>query len=173
MAKRTKILAYTLVLLLIFALPRILPIPSAPQLRSESDTLRNEITALNQKIQLKETGKQEDFVAKNEAALLKVPDGPDLPSLIDELQKLSTAVGLRWVSGAPTKINDQNEVNMWSMTMIVEGSYDQVLSFNDQIPSLQRLATVNTITLQKLQNAEVAATIMLNFYALTPSDPRE
>ncbi|MFM7088775.1 MAG: type 4a pilus biogenesis protein PilO [Candidatus Paceibacterota bacterium] len=172
MAKRTKLLSYLLLLTLLIALPQILPIPSAPQLRSESDSLRNEITSLNQQLQLTELGRSPDFVARNEDAILKIPDGPDLPSLIDELQKLANTAGLEWVSGAPAKIGDESDVNTWFMTMIVEGSYDQVLLFNDQTPSLQRLVTIESVTLQKLQNDKVTATLSLKFYALSPSDTK-
>lgn len=173
MVKRTRVLTLTLIITLIFALPRILPIPSAPQLRNESETLRNEITLLKQKTQLVEIGKDQNFIVKNEDALLKVPSGPDLPSLIDELQKLTNAIGLRWVSGSPNKINNEEDTNQWKMTMILEGNYEQILSFSDQLPALQRLVTLEAITMQKLQNNEIVATLTLNFYALNPSDPKE
>lgn len=171
---RTKLLGAVLGVIVIVAVPSVLPIPSASQLSEETTSLQDTNDAIRQKIELTTTyAGDAGFAEKQRVAAASVPTGPDLPGLIDELDATIASAGMRWTAGAPQKSNDAASSNVWTMTMNLEGPVSSLPVLLDRLGSLQRLVTVDSVTLQRNQGSEIAASVIVRFFALNPTDPIE
>ena len=172
---RTKFLAGVLGVVVIMAAPSTLPIPSASTIKEETAALRAENDATRQKIELTTVvGTDPAFPGRQAVASARVPAGPDLPGLIDELNAAVTATGMQWTAGAPQIATPSSGAeHVWTMTMNLEGPISTLPELLERLGSLQRLVTVDSVNVQRSQGSDASASIVVRFYAMNATDLAE
>ena len=81
----------------------------------------------------------------------KIPDEPELPSLIRNLQSaadVGTGAGLPWLSFAPGEIQSgEGELSSYTFNMQVAGFYDEVVDLVYRMEKMQRSVIIETINM--------------------------
>ncbi len=172
---RTRFLAGVLGVVVVVAAPSVLPIPSASTFKEETAALRAENDATRQKIELTAAAQEDPtFPGRQAVASARIPAGPDLPGLIDELDAAVTATGMQWTAGAPQNATPSSGAeHVWTMTMNLEGPVSTLPTLLARLGTLQRLVTVDSVTLQRTQGSGVSASVVVRFYAMNATDPLE
>jgi type IV pilus assembly protein PilO len=129
--------------------------------KGKVDSIQKEIEATNSKIQeQKNTFKQlsdiknrsAEFEARLASLQAKIPQQPELPSLIRNLQTaadLKTGAGLPWLSFSPKDITagTGGQANSYDFTMRVAGFYDQVVDLIYRMERMERAIVVTRVSM--------------------------
>lgn len=144
-------------------------LPSAASLVSGAETSRSTAATLENQVRAARAALSdpETFADALADARTSVPPTPRLGQLITELETLAVESGLQWVAGTPSRSADGQEA--WSLEMKVLGPPTSVVAFLDQLQSLPRLVTVDTLSIQSPTGADTATTLTARFY-FTPGD---
>lgn len=148
-------------------------------LDAEIDKARRDVevqqTLLRQREAMKDEAAQTDAKALKLGAL--VPDRPDLPSLIIELQDIAFAAGVKLTAvtpGAPTD-SESGTYTVIPLDMTVEGTWTDVVDFLQRLPKLTRgIRTVefaaNVIESEELSLYSSQGFVKVEAYSV-PSSP--
>ena len=171
---RKRILTLVLVIVVIGALPKWIPVPSKATLISQKEANYGQIAEIKSEI-----AKAKVFALNSESLDLQitainsaVPDGPDLPSLIDTIGKIAYESNLSWVAGSPQKVpgSDGLQDPVWTISVSLTGSGSSLPLFFDSLKKDSRIITVDSISYQTSASGEVNATAILRFYASSLTD---
>jgi len=146
---------------------------------SRLQPVRDEVTRTNQQVEMiRKQSLQGQAVlanpavtdAENSAARKKMPSDPELSNVIAQVDKLARDNKLFWTAGAPsaTPITDPNlppSIRAWSMGATFTGSVTGMYRFLDKLDTLDRVVTVETLSLQQSSGVYTASAV-LRFYAL-------
>jgi len=141
--------------------------------------VRDEVTRTNQQVEMiRKQAIQGQAVlanpavtdAENAAAREKMPSDPELSEVIAQINKLARDSKLTWTAGAPSAspITDPNlpaTIRAWSMGTTFTGSITGMYRFLDKLNTLDRVVTVETLSLQQSSGVYTASAV-LRFYAL-------
>jgi Tfp pilus assembly protein PilO len=141
--------------------------------------VRDEVTRTNQQVEMiRKQAIQGQAVlanpavtdAENAAAREKMPSDPELSEVIAQIDKLARDSKLTWTAGAPSAspITDPNlpaTIRAWSMGTSFTGSITGMYRFLDKLNTLDRVVTVETLSLQQSSGVYTASAV-LRFYAL-------
>ena len=173
---RKKILTIVLVIVVVGSLPNWVPIPSKSTLVSQRENNLNQITAIQEHIS-KARHAQNDVALDTKIAEINqaIPDGPDLPRLIDDIGKVAVSSGLSWVAGAPQKVPglDGASEPIWTISISLTGKGMGLPNFFDNLRKSKRIITVDNVSYQSTASGEVNATAILRFYASSMNDNKE
>lgn len=128
----------------------------ARETQAKVDELRERITRTNQVTQDLET-----FTSDLEAARQAIPVQPELPAVIDLLDAAVRSANMRWISGAPSAAD--SEENTWKMSLTLTGSARDVTRLLDNIRQLPRLVVVDSVQVRGDRDATVL--LSLRFFA--------
>lgn len=132
-------------IVVLVAVVGFLIVPQVGALRSldtQIDEARNEVEV--QQALLRQREAMKDDAAETDAKSLKlgalVPDRPDLPSLIIELQDIAFASGVKLTAITPAAPTDSasGTYTVIPLDMTVEGSWTDVVDFLQRLPKLTR-----------------------------------
>ena len=171
---RQRLLTIILGVVLVAALPNIVPMPSRVTLNAEADAARVEAATLNEQISAAGVAQAapSSFAAKSDALVAAIPDGPDLPGVISALRDVAMRSGLKWEAGAPQRVpaTDETAPASWTMTVSLKGSGTAVPIMIDALRNISRVVVIDSVSYQGTNGNIVNATIMLRFFALTAKD---
>lgn len=154
-------------------------IGSLAALDSDIEQARQEVdvqqTLLQQREAMKDQAAETDVKSLKLGAL--VPDRPDLPSLIIELQDIAFAAGVKLTAVTPTEPTSSasGTYTVIPLDMTVEGTWTDVVDFLQRIPKLTRgVRTVefatNVIESEELPLYSSQGFIKIEAYSV-PSSP--
>jgi Tfp pilus assembly protein PilO len=108
--------------------------------------------------------------AENAAAVRRIPDDALLAEVIRQVDSLARRSNLSWTAGAPEPqpVTDEtipSGVRAWSMGATFTGQVKGIYEFLDQIDSLDRVVTIESLSLQQ-SGGDYTASAVLRFYAL-------
>jgi len=97
-----------------------------------------QLSLLNQREAMKDQAAQTDAKALTLGSL--VPDRPDLPSLIIELQDIAFAAGVKLAAITPDELtpSDTGSYIVIPLDMVVQGTWTDTVDFLQRIPRLTR-----------------------------------
>jgi len=141
--------------------------------------VRDEVTRINQQVEMiRKQAIQGQAVlanpaitdAENAAARKNMPSDPELSEVIAQIDKLARDSKLTWTAGAPSAapITDPNlpaTIRAWSMGTTFTGSITGIYRFLDKLNTVERVVTVETLSLQQSSGVYTASAV-LRFYAL-------
>ena len=141
--------------------------------------VRDEVTRTNQQVEMiRKQAIQGQAVlanpavtdAENAAARRNMPSEPELSEVIAQIDKLARDSKLTWTAGAPSAapVTDPNlptTIRAWSMGTTFSGSITGMYRFLDKIDTLERVVTIETLSLQQSSGVYTASAV-LRFYAL-------
>ena len=141
--------------------------------------VRDEVTRTNQQVEMvRKQAIQGQAVlanpaitdAENAAARKNMPSDPELSEVIAQIDKLARDSKLTWTAGAPsaaavTDPNLPNTIRAWSMGTTFTGSITGMYRFLDKLNTIERVVTVETLSLQQSSGVYTASAV-LRFYAL-------
>jgi type IV pilus assembly protein PilO len=124
------------------------------------DNLQKEIVSTENKIESEKNTYQRlteiknrsaEFEARLAALQGKIPEEPELPSLIRNIQAaadVGTGAGLPWLSFAPGTVgSEQAGLSSYTFSMSVGGFYDEVVDLIYRLESMQRAVAVTGVSL--------------------------
>lgn len=172
-SKRTRYMSIVAAVVLIATTPSWAPIDSSGTLkqnaqsdRAQADTLLRQADEANSV--LMDSG---NFDARRNRLESALPDGPDLPGVIDAIGRTAAASGLQWTTANPSRSDSLDQAyQSWSMNITVAGDRAGLTSFLDGIRSLERYITIDTITYQQLSDLQVSLIATVRFYSLATDD---
>lgn len=171
---RKKILSVVLLIVVIGALPKWVPIPSKATLRAQEEQNRNEVATLKERIAIASEASKDTLGldAKIKEINSAIPDGPDLPKLIDDIGKVAFDAGLSWVAGSPQKVpgSDGADQPIWTISVSLTGQKNSLPAFFDGLRGSDRIITVDTVSYQTSPTGDINATAVLRFYASSVRD---
>ena len=129
--------------------------------KGELDKKQKEIESTENKIQSEKNTYKElvdiknrsaEYEAKLASLQAKIPEEPELPTLIRNLQAaadVGTGAGLPWLSFTPGALASGGgaQVSSYTFTMMVGGFYDEIVDLIYRIESMQRAVAVNSISM--------------------------
>lgn len=129
--------------------------------KGKVDTIQKEIEATDSKIQEQQNtfkqlsdikNRSAEFEAKLASLQAKIPQLPELPSLIRNIQTaadVKTGAGLPWLSFAPKDITagTGGVANTYEFDMRVAGFYDQVVDLIYRIERMERAVVINKVNM--------------------------
>jgi len=127
--------------------------------QKEIESVQNQIT--EQKNTFKQLtdikNRSAEFEAKLASLQAKIPQQPELPSLIRNLQAAAdpvTGAGLPWLSFAPAEITagSGSGFSSYDFSMKVAGFYSEVVDLIYRMERMERAIVVKTITMAPTQN---------------------
>lgn len=172
-SKRTRYMSIVAGVILIATAPSWAPIDSSGTLkqnaqsdRAQAETLLRQANEANSVLM-----DPDSFDARRNRLEAAVPDGPDLPGVIDAIGRTAAASGLQWTTANPSRSDSLDQAyQSWSMNITVTGDRAGLTSFLDGIRSLERYITIDTITYQQLNDAQVSLIATVRFYSLATDD---
>lgn len=103
-----------------------------------------------------------EYEAKLASLQAKIPEEPELPSLIRNLQAaadVGTGAGLPWLSFSPGAMAagaagdpGSGQVSSFTFNMTVGGFYDEVVDLIYRIESMQRAVAINSISMMSTES---------------------
>lgn len=151
-------LLLTLIAIIVFSLFAISPtINTIVELRKTLADSQFADEALDQKLAALESLQDqydslEDTLGRVSAT---IPTSPEVPLLLAKVQTLATDAGLSIIKVETLQVeltkkgNEGQEPTSFVFAITVSGSYDQVRQFLDSLPMLDRLVTIDTISLNR------------------------
>lgn len=128
--------------------------------KGQVDKVQKDIEATNAKIQEQQNtfkqltdikNRSAEFEAELATLQAKIPQQPELPSLIRNIQTaadLRTGAGLPWLSFTPSDIAAGTAgVSSYIFTMRVAGFYDQVVDLIYRLERMQRAIVISSVTM--------------------------
>ncbi|MBU4385588.1 MAG: type 4a pilus biogenesis protein PilO [Actinobacteria bacterium] len=134
--------------------------------KGELDKKQKEIESTENKIESEKNtykklvdikNRSAEYEARLASLQSKIPQGPDLPSLIRNLQAaadVGTGAGLPWLSFSPGTVSGGGEggVSSYTFSMSVAGFYDEVVDLVYRLESMQRAVTIDSIALSATES---------------------
>jgi type IV pilus assembly protein PilO len=128
--------------------------------RREQDEVRDQIAAAQAEERELERTRQrlEDVAARaaeHQTELVRlrslVPDEPDIPTLILAVNHAAHRAGVKWVSVLPAGVapSATGQLGVVPVSMQVEGSFFQIVSYLRQLETLPRLVVVDAIDVSR------------------------
>ena len=108
--------------------------------------------------------------AESKSALEKMPSEPELAEVIAQVDRLARESNLTWTAGAPAPapVTDSTlptTIRAWSMGVTFTGSVSGLYKFIDNLDSINRVVTMETLSMQQ-SGGVYTATAVLRFYAM-------
>jgi type IV pilus assembly protein PilO len=175
--------AIILVLAVAFTFLGILPMfRQAGEVDAQILTANSDLQAAQALVARRQSAKANS--AQNEVELMRianqVPDSPQLPTVIIELQDVANAAGLLFPQitvgalspGAPSVEGQTPEYSKLSITLLVQGDWADVIEFYRKLDKLDRGVRVTNSTFSYVPESEtsdayVNANIVLEVYVMT------
>ncbi|WP_119343590.1 type IV pilus inner membrane component PilO [Facilibium subflavum] len=95
-----------------------------------------------------------------------LPEGNELPQLIDQLSDIAYSVGLRVKLIHPKPLEATADYMVLTIDVVCEGNFAQLSEFLMQIAHLQRIVLLDTYTLNPVKNNQAAGTALQMFMTL-------
>ncbi len=172
-SKRTRYLAIVAGVVMIATAPSWAPIDSSGTLKQNAQADRMQAETLQRQADEANAVLLDSaiFDARRDRLEAAVPDGPDLPGVIDAIGRTAAAAGLQWTTANPSRSDSLDEAyQSWSMNITVAGDRAGLTTFLDGVRSLDRYITVDTITYQQLTESQVSLIATVRFYSLATDD---
>lgn len=171
---RKRILTLILVIVIIGALPKWVPVPSKATMVSQKEANYGQVEEIKSQIAKAEVfaSNADSLEAQIKSVNSAIPDGPDLPGLIDVIGKIAFDANLSWVAGSPQKVPGTEGMNdpVWTISVSLTGSGSSLPLFFDAMKKNERIITVDSVSYQTSATGEVNATTILRFYASNLTD---
>lgn len=170
---RTKILGAVAALVVLATAPSWAPIESSGSLKQSAASDRDQAALLNKQADeaAAVSSDAEGFDIRRQVMSSAVPDGPDLPGVIDQVGNTAQSAGLEWTTATPSRTTAEGTAfQTWSMNITLTGDRTRLTAFFDQLRSLDRYVTVESITYQRVTNSVVSVVATLHFYSLSTDD---
>lgn len=126
--------------------------------QKELESVENQITEQKNSFQQLSDIKNRsaEFEAKVAALKTRIPEHPELPALIRNIQTAAdpvTGAGVPWVSFTPSEVTaGDGSFNTYDFTMGVAGFYSEITDFIYRLERMQRAILIRTINLAKATN---------------------
>jgi Tfp pilus assembly protein PilO len=169
-----------------FVLLAVLPLfQDASAIDGQIEEQKNLLAQANNLIAMRQSSKARS--AQNEVELMRianqVPDSPQLPSVIIDLQDVANKCGLEFptitVGSLVQETNEDGTVAQYSslpVTLLVKGDWSSVIEYYRQLAKLDRGVRVTTSTFAYVaeteeQEAFIQANIVLEVYVMAAAPP--
>jgi len=124
------------------------------RLQQEHDVKQTELARLERSVAHLEGVKRDAPRIQRQLLQLdkRLPNSPQIPTLLVQLQEISRASGVTQLSikpGSPEPPVGGGDFSRIPITMSFEGSYDQMQDFYTRLLNLARLVTVTQVTYQR------------------------
>lgn len=112
----------------------------------------------------------DEFAAELGALRMAVPSEPDLPGLLQAVQRDAAASGLSWVSAAPsTTPADIPGGLVYYLSLNLRGSSRDVPGFLRRLEGMSRLVVIDSVQVQG--DAAASVTISVRFFVAATTPP--
>ena len=177
---RKILLGMTGVVVLVVAGSTFGSLPSASDISGSASGDRTAALTFSQQASAAEAAVNDSaaFGSNLAKARTAVPPTPDLGLVITQLEQLTTAAGMSWMSGSLARgVGGQD--GTWGLDMKVSGSPERLLALLDSIQSMPRLMTIDTMNMQAPDGIDATTALSLRFYSTVgdldafPQDERD
>lgn len=98
-----------------------------------------------------------------------MPEEPELPSLMIDLQQLAEDSGLDFTNISFSQVADKGSYGEMSITMSVEGSFFTVLDWLQRIKSLSRKVVIDTLNFSLKEYPTLTVNVTARAFTLKPA----
>ena len=170
---RTKILGAAAVVVVLATAPSWAPIESSGSLKQNASNDKEQAATLNKQADEASTvaSDTELFSKRFGVMMAAIPDGPDLPGVIDQVGNTAQTAGLEWTTATPSRTTAEGTAfQTWSMNITLTGDQSKLNRFFNDLRTLDRYVTVESVTFQRITDSIVSVVATLHFYSLSTDD---